>query len=142
MDINRIKELAELLEEYGLTELEVDEKDARVYLSKAATVAPTAVAAPSAPVQSAAGVASVNNEEKSGDALESPLVGVAYLAPAPGEAPFVRVGDSVKKGQTMCILEAMKVMNEFPAPRDGVVLDICVGNEELVEFGQVLFRLG
>ncbi len=140
MDTNRIKELAELLNEYGLTEIEVEEKDARVYLSKAAAVAPAAVA-PAQVAQTTPAVAA-QEVEAAGEGLESPLVGVAYLASAPGEAPFVKVGQNVKKGQTLCILEAMKVMNEFTAPKDGVVLEICVGNEELVEFGQVLFRLG
>ncbi len=140
MDINRIKELAELLAEHGLTELELEEKDERVYLSRASAIAASPVAA--AAVAPTVSTAQEAQSEAAGEALESPLVGVAYLAPAPGESAFVSAGQSVKKGQILCILEAMKVMNEFTAPRDGVVLEICVGNEELVEFGQVLFRLG
>lgn len=76
-----------------------------------------------------------------GDLVESPLVGVAYLAPAPDKAKFVSVGDSVKKGQTLMIIEAMKVMNEVPAPCDGVVTDILVADEDVIEYGQGLVRI-
>ncbi|MDL2295120.1 acetyl-CoA carboxylase, biotin carboxyl carrier protein, partial [Ruminococcaceae bacterium OttesenSCG-928-D13] len=71
--------------------------------------------------------------------LKAPLVGNVYLAPGPGKPPFVAPGTAVKKGQTLCIIEAMKVMNEFPAPRDGVVAVVHVKNEQLVEYGQPLF---
>lgn len=76
-----------------------------------------------------------------GEEVASPLVGVAYLSPAPDKPAFVSVGDSVKKGQTLMIIEAMKVMNEIPAPHDGIVTAILVGNEDVVEFGQGLVRL-
>lgn len=76
-----------------------------------------------------------------GDEVTSPLVGVAYLAPAPDKPAFVSVGDSVKKGQTLLIIEAMKVMNEIPAPNDGIVTEIMVNNEDVVEFGQGLVRI-
>ncbi len=76
-----------------------------------------------------------------GDTVESPLVGVAYLSPAPDKPAFVQVGDSVKKGQTLLIIEAMKVMNEVPAPRDGVITEILVANEDVIEFGQGLVRI-
>ena len=76
-----------------------------------------------------------------GDLVESPLVGVAYLAPAPDKPNFVSVGDTVKKGQTLLIIEAMKVMNEVPAPKDGVVTEVLVENEEVVEFGKGLVRI-
>lgn len=76
-----------------------------------------------------------------GDVVESPLVGVAYLASGPDKPAFVSVGDTVKKGQTLLIIEAMKVMNEVPSPKDGVVTEILVANEEVVEFGKGLVRL-
>ena len=76
-----------------------------------------------------------------GDVVESPLVGVAYLSPAPDKPAFVSVGDKVTKGQTLLIIEAMKVMNEVPAPKDGVVTEILVTNEEMVEFGKGLVRI-
>lgn len=81
------------------------------------------------------------NEEPEGELVTSPLVGVAYLAAAPDKPSFVAVGDQVKKGQTLLIIEAMKVMNEVPAPRDGVVTEILVGNEEMVDFGKGLVRI-
>ena len=94
--------------------------------------APTAApeVAPEAPVPAA-----------EGDVVESPLVGVAYLAAGPDKPPFVSVGDQVKKGQTLMIIEAMKVMNEVPAPKDGLVTEILVQNEEMVEFGKGLVRI-
>ena len=76
-----------------------------------------------------------------GDVLESPLVGVAYLASGPDKPSFVSVGDQVKKGQTLMIIEAMKVMNEVPSPKDGIVTEILVQNEEMVEFGKGLVRI-
>ena len=76
-----------------------------------------------------------------GDVVESPLVGVAYLAAGPDKPPFVSVGDQVKKGQTLMIIEAMKVMNEVPSPKDGLVTEILVQNEEMVEFGKGLVRI-
>ena len=76
-----------------------------------------------------------------GEEVPSPLVGVAYLASSPDKPAFVSVGDSVKKGQTLLIIEAMKVMNEIPAPRDGIVTEILVTNEEVVDFGQGLVRI-
>lgn len=76
-----------------------------------------------------------------GDVVESPLVGIAYLSPGPDKPTFVSVGDTVKKGQTLLIVEAMKVMNEVPAPKDGVVTEILVANEEVVDFGKGLVRI-
>ena len=106
-------------------------------------VAPTA--APQAPTTTPAaeGVSesSVTESVAEGDLVESPLVGVAYLAAGPDKPNFVSVGDTVKKGQTLVIIEAMKVMNEIPAPKDGVVTEILVENEEMVEFGKGLVRI-
>ena len=95
-------------------------------------VAPTAApeVAPEAPAPAA-----------EGDVVESPLVGVAYLAAGPDKPAFVSVGDQVKKGQTLMIIEAMKVMNEVPAPKDGLITEILVQNEEMVEFGKGLVRI-
>lgn len=85
--------------------------------------------------------ASSGLQEPEGEVVDSPLVGVAYLAAGPDKPPFVTVGDSVKKGQTLLIVEAMKVMNEIPAPCDGIVTEILVANEDVVEFGQGLVRI-
>ena len=93
------------------------------------------------PAAEAASESSVTDSVAEGDLVESPLVGVAYLAAGPDKPNFVSVGDTVKKGQTLVIIEAMKVMNEIPAPKDGVVTEILVENEEMVEFGKGLVRI-
>ena len=93
------------------------------------------------PAAEAASESSVTESVAEGDLVESPLVGVAYLAAGPDKPNFVSVGDTVKKGQTLVIIEAMKVMNEIPAPKDGVVTEILVDNEEMVEFGKGLVRI-
>ena len=93
------------------------------------------------PAAEAASESSVTESVAEGDLVESPLVGVAYLAAGPDKPNFVSVGDTVKKGQTLVIIEAMMVMNEIPAPKDGVVIEILVANEEMVEFGKGLVRI-
>lgn len=105
-------------------------------------VAPTAAPqAPTTPAVEAVSETSASESVAEGDLVESPLVGVAYLAAGPDKPNFVSVGDTVKKGQTLVIIEAMKVMNEIPAPKDGVVTEILVENEEMVEFGKGLVRI-
>lgn len=104
-------------------------------------VAPAITAESAAPAQVQTVEANENTVAVEGDLVDSPLVGVAYLSPAPDKPAFVTVGDSVKKGQTLLIIEAMKVMNEVPAPRDGIVTEILVDNEEVVEFGKGLVRI-
>lgn len=104
---------------------------------QAAPVAAPTVAAASASDKGVAAPASAAE----GDVVESPLVGVAYLSSAPDKPAFVSVGDKVTKGQTLLIIEAMKVMNEVPAPKDGVITEILVANEEMVEFGKGLVRI-
>ena len=93
------------------------------------------------PAVEAVSESSASESVAEGDLVESPLVGVAYLAAGPDKPNFVSVGDAVKKGQTLVIIEAMKVMNEIPAPKDGVVTEILVKNEEMVEFGKGLVRI-
>ena len=122
----------------------VSEAPAQVVPAQAAVAASPVVSAPSTPVESAVEEAPAPAETTvapEGDVVESPLVGVAYLAAGPDKPAFVTVGDSVKKGQTLVIIEAMKVMNEIPAPKDGVVTEILVSNEEMVEFGKGLVRI-
>ena len=105
----------------------------------APTVAPQAPT--TAPVVETVPESNTTESVAEGDLVESPLVGVAYLAAGPDKPNFVSVGDTVKKGQTLVIIEAMKVMNEIPAPKDGVVTEILVENEEMVEFGKGLVRI-
>ena len=161
MNLNEIKDLMaqfdqsslrEFSYKNGTDELQFSKNEARMASEATAQVAPapTAVAAspvvsaPSTPAESAVDEAPVPAETTvapEGDVVESPLVGVAYLAAGPDKPAFVTVGDSVKKGQTLVIIEAMKVMNEIPAPKDGVVTEILVSNEEMVEFGKGLVRI-
>lgn len=103
----------------------------------APVAAPTAVETPATPVEEASAPA----QAAEGEVIESPLVGVAYLSPSPEKPAFVSVGDTVKKGQTLLIVEAMKVMNEVPAPKDGVITEILVTNEEVVDYGKGLVRI-
>ena len=103
------------------------------------TLAPQAPT--TAPAVEAVSESGASESEAEGDLVESPLVGVAYLAAGPDKPNFVSVGDTVKKGQTLVIIEAMKIMNEIPAPKDGVVTEILVENEEMVEFGKGLVRI-
>lgn len=143
MDIKSVKQLAALAQEFDLAELAVKDGEFEVTISRGTAAVAVATPVAAAPAQSApvAPAQAQAGAEEAGEALLAPLVGVAYLAAKPGAAPFVQVGQAVKQGQTLCILEAMKVMNEFPAPRDGVITAVCVENEDLVEFGQCLFRL-
>ena len=110
-----------------------------VVSAAAPTVAPQAPT--TAPVVETVPESNTTETVAEGDLVESPLVGVAYLAAGPDKPNFVSVGDTVKKGQTLVIIEAMKVMNEIPAPKDGVVTEILVENEEMVEFGKGLVRI-
>lgn len=161
MNLNEIKDLMaqfdqSSLREFsyrnGTDELQFSKNEARMASEAPAQVAPVptavvaspVVSAPSTPVESAVEEAPAPAETTvapEGDVVESPLVGVAYLAAGPDKPAFVTVGDSVKKGQTLVIIEAMKVMNEIPAPKDGVVTEILVSNEEMVEFGKGLVRI-
>ena len=161
MNLNEIKDLMaqfdqsslrEFSYKNGTDELQFSKNEARMASEAPAPVAPAPTAAATSPVVSApsTSVESVVEEAPApvettvapeGDVVESPLVGVAYLAAGPDKPAFVTVGDSVKKGQTLVIIEAMKVMNEIPAPKDGVVTEILVSNEEMVEFGKGLVRI-
>ena len=154
MNLNEIKDLMaqfdqsslrEFSYKNGQDELQFSKNEARIVSeAPAAVVASSAVSAPSTPVESPVAETPAPAESTvgpEGDVVESPLVGVAYLAAGPDKPAFVTVGESVKKGQTLVIIEAMKVMNEIPAPKDGVVTEILVSNEEMVEFGKGLVRI-
>ena len=148
MDVKKIKSLAKLMKETGLTGLELVEEGQQLRLERQVEVvaAPVAAAVPAAPVPATGAEAlGVTHEEpapvKEGTLVLAPTVGVFYSAPSPDARPFVEVGDQVKKGDTLCIIEAMKLMNEIPAEVDGTVAEICVGNGQVVEFNQPLFRI-
>lgn len=161
-DLDTIERLAALMEEANLSSVEICEGETRISLKRpepAPASAPIygvpagAAVQPAPAVQAAvpplAPPSSPVEEKGSGPVvdfngmkeLKSPMVGVVYTAPEPGAEPFVKPGSRVKKGQVLCIIEAMKLMNEYTAPEDGEILDICIQNEELVEFGQVLFKM-
>lgn len=136
VDDELIRKLAKLLGETGLSEIEFETKDWRVRVGRqmqavAAAVVPAPAMAPSGP---AATAPAANHP----GAVTSPVVGTAYIGPEPSAPPFVRVGDKVKQGQTLVIVEAMKVMNPIPAPRAGTVGQVMVANGQPVEFGEVL----
>ena len=148
MDVKKIESLARLMQETGLTGLELVEDGQQLRLERQVEVvaAPVAAAVPAAPVPATGAEAlGVTHEEpapvKEGTLVLAPTVGVFYSAPSPDARPFVEVGDQVKKGDTLCIIEAMKLMNEIPAEVDGTVAEICVGNGQVVEFNQPLFRI-
>lgn len=152
MDIRKIKKLIELLEESGISELEITEGEESVRISRhsSAPVYPQMahmqmpMAAPAAPAPAAAPVAAADSapakaEELSGHVVRSPMVGTFYESPAPGSKAFVTVGQRVNVGDTLCIVEAMKMMNHIEADVAGVVKQILVENEAPVEFDQPLF---
>ena len=148
MDVKKIESLAKLMKETGLTGLELVEDGQQLRLERQVEVvaAPVAAAVPAAPAPARGAEAlGVTHEEpapvKEGTLVLAPTVGVFYSAPSPDARPFVEVGDQVKKGDTLCIIEAMKLMNEIPAEVDGTVAEICVGNGQVVEFNQPLFRI-
>ncbi|QLB21035.1 acetyl-CoA carboxylase, biotin carboxyl carrier protein [Vespertiliibacter pulmonis] len=154
MDIRKIKKLIELVEESGITELEVSEEEGTVRISRAAPVATPAqyVVAPqqvatTAPTMNTTPVANppvsaptpTAVEEATGYPVLSPMVGTFYRSPSPEAQPFVEVGKSVKVGDTLCIVEAMKMMNRIEADKAGVIKAILVNDGEAVEFDQKLF---
>ena len=143
MNIRQIRELAQIVRENGLSALEISENDSKIRIECAR--GEVVVAAP-APVQVSEAPAPVVREEAAVDfnrvhEIKSPMVGVFYTSPSPDTKPFVEIGQKVKKGDVVCIIEAMKLMNELTADQDGEVVDICVSNGDVVEYGQPLFKL-
>ena len=149
MDIRKVKKLIELLDESGIAEIEITEGEEAVRISRYPQGAPVAVApppvavappaaAPAAVAESAPAPAAAEPEED-GFQVAAPMVGTFYAAASPGAAPYVQVGDHVKEGDTLCIIEAMKMMNQIEADRAGVVSAILVENGEPVEYGEPLF---
>ncbi len=136
VDPDLIRRLAELLEETGLAELEVSQGEQRVRVRRHEGAGPAALA-PQPAAAAAAQTIGTANGAPSG-AVVSPMVGTVYIGPEPGAAPFVAVGDKVHAGQTLVIVEAMKVMNPIPAPRAGTVTRILVRDRQPVEFGEPL----
>jgi acetyl-CoA carboxylase biotin carboxyl carrier protein len=137
MDLDRIEALARLMRENGLAELELEEGGARLALRLAGVVAPAPAPAPAA----AASAPAPATPAEAGALVKAPMVGTFYRSAKPGAPPFVDVGDKVRKGQVLCILEAMKLMNEIESDAEGTVAAILVDNGRPVQFGQPLFRI-
>jgi acetyl-CoA carboxylase biotin carboxyl carrier protein len=141
IDAAAIRELSELLTETGLTEIEIEHNGARIRVSRAAAGV-AAPAATTAPIVTPAQPAAPALAGPHPGAVPSPMVGTVYLAPEPGKPNFISVGQNVKEGDTLFIVEAMKTMNPITASRAGTVLEISVSNGQPVEFGQTLLILG
>ncbi len=156
MDLRKLKTLIDLVSESGISELEVTEGEGKVRIVKnappvyvqpstsyapqysgPAPVAPGAIEAPAA-----GALATPAPAAPQGHVVTSPMVGTFYRAPSPGADPFVQVGDTVKEGQTICIIEAMKLLNEIESDQSGVIKEILVENGQAVEYGQPLFVVG
>ncbi|MCF0228889.1 MAG: acetyl-CoA carboxylase biotin carboxyl carrier protein [Parasporobacterium sp.] len=134
-----IRNYAKLMKELELTGIEITENGSTIRLERggnAAAAVPQVLTAVHQDNQMS------DKSTSEYDAITSPMVGVFYAAPAENADPFVKVGDHVKKGDTVCIIEAMKLMNEVPAERDGIIKEICVNNAQTVEYGTVLFLIG
>lgn len=161
MDLRKLKKLIDLVEESGIAELEVTEGEEKVKIVKSGTagkevvvLSPSGLSASTPPVQaitagpavpppsSAAPTPAEAPTALEGHIVKSPMVGTFYRAGAPGAKPFVEVGDTVKVGQTICVIEAMKLMNEIEADKDGVVKAIMVENAQPVEYGEPLMLIG
>jgi acetyl-CoA carboxylase biotin carboxyl carrier protein len=151
MDLRKLKKLIDLVQESGISELEVTEGEERVRIAKhygAAVAAPVQhyPVPTAAPIAAPAGVSSVNLDEDDdlpeGHVVKSPMVGTFYRSASPGAEAFVQVGQTVKEGDTLCIIEAMKLLNEIEADASGVIKAILLDNGEPVEFGEPLFVIG
>jgi acetyl-CoA carboxylase biotin carboxyl carrier protein len=150
MDIRKIKKLIEIIEESDVAEIEISEGEESVRISRYTSkglpaapapvyAAPAQVAAPTPLVQATAAEPDTSDSIPSGHAVKSPMVGTFYRAASPSAPPFVEVGHKVKEGDTLCIIEAMKILNQIEADKSGVIKQILVENAEPVEYNQPLF---
>ena len=150
MDIRKVKKLIELLDESGIAEIEITEGEESVRISRHPTgvaaapvaLAPAPVAAPppvAAPAAAGPAAVTIAQPDEDGHAVKAPMVGTYYSAPTPGSPAFVQVGDRVSEGDTLCIVEAMKMMNQIDAEVSGTIKSIRVQNGDPVEYGQILF---
>lgn len=143
MNLDTLKQIVKIAKDEGVAELKVDAKDFKVEVRfSTGVVAPIQQTqyAPQAQIPSAQLAVAVAVDSKF-HMIKSPFVGTFYASPGPGKAVYAKVGDKVKSGQALCVLEAMKIMNEIDADIDGEIVEICVENESLVEFGQPLFKI-
>ena len=145
MDSAKISQIADIMRDHGLSRVRVEEPDGSAVELECGGVAPApaapAPAAPAAPAPAPAPADDTPMDMSHATAVRAPMVGVFYAAPSPGAEPFVHVGSKVKKGETLCVIEAMKVMNEVTAEADGEIVDICVKDGDLVEYGCCLMKI-
>ena len=148
MDLRKLKKLIDLVQESGIAELEITEGEEKVRILRVGHGATTMVAMPQAtasplpaPAVTAAGAAAATPEKIEGHIVKSPMVGTFYRSPSPGAKVFVEVGDKVSPGDTLCIIEAMKLLNEIEADQGGTVKEAYVENGQPVEYGQPLFLI-
>jgi len=147
MDLKNIKELVKIAKKEGLAELQYENGKEKFLVKLPFASAPAAISAAPQVIAQAAGAPAAKAEAKetnSGEQfheIRSPFVGTYYKCPAPGEPSYVNVGEKVSPGKVLCILEAMKIMNEIESDVSGELVEICVENESLVEFGQVIFKI-
>ncbi|MBU5366338.1 acetyl-CoA carboxylase biotin carboxyl carrier protein [Enterococcus devriesei] len=151
MEINEVKELLNQFNDSNLTEFDLREGSFELYMNKNQTSRQTVAPAQPEPVaETAAPVPATNTEAESaptvkntgeGQVITSPIVGIVYLQPSPEQPAFKSVGETVKQGETVCIIEAMKLLNEITSEFDGTITEILVENEDVVEYGQPLFRI-
>ncbi len=140
MKISQIRELAEIVSRNGLTKLEIEDGDLTVRIERAAGASLSHAAASQAFAPEVCAAAPAAPVRKSNEyTVDAPMVGVFYAAVSPDSPPFVHVGSKVNAGDVLCIIEAMKLMNEIVADRDGVITDICAADAQVVEYGQTLF---
>lgn len=137
MNINEIRELAEIMNSAGLRRLAVTEDGCSIEMEKAVAEKTSVKTLESSELS----FSLQESVEISANVVISPMVGVFYTAPSPAVEPFVSVGDSVKRGDVLCIIEAMKLMNEIVAEQEGTITEVCVQNGQTVEYGQTLFRM-
>jgi acetyl-CoA carboxylase biotin carboxyl carrier protein len=141
VDASAVRELAELLGETGLTEIEIEQGGTRIRVSRQLSIAASQLPTPSVAEAPAPAEPAAKREGPAAGAVSSPMVGTVYVAPEPGKPAFVKVGDTVKEGDTLLIVEAMKTMNPILAPRAGTIREICITDAQPIEFGQTLLIL-
>jgi acetyl-CoA carboxylase biotin carboxyl carrier protein len=147
VDQTLIRDLATILNETDLTEIEIEQDDLRIRVSRAGTPVAAHAYAPPPPAPAPAPAAAPTASEPaakpaaSGNAVPSPMVGTAYMAPSPGARPFIEVGQTVTEGQTLLIIEAMKTMNQIPSPRSGKITEILTADGQPVEYGEPLVMI-
>lgn len=150
MNIKQIKSLADILKESDLSVLDISEGELHIHMERKTAAAPAAVvaSAPAVILPETAPAESLLPEDRSSELdfndardIKAPMVGVFYSAPSPGATPYVSIGSKVKKGDVLCIIEAMKLMNEITSDFDGEIVDICAMDGDVVEYGQPLFKI-